>query len=270
MISKTIHYCWFGGNPKPDLIKKCIESWKLHCPEYEIKEWNETNFDINMCKYTKEAYKAKKYAFVSDVARLWIIYNYGGFYFDTDVELKKNIDDLTKYDAWFSADSVQYINTGIGFGATINNHYIKSMLDDYFHAEYTETPCTIRNTTSLRNKHPEIPYFYKTQIIDNVCFFGLKDGLGSYLRHYYTATWKTEDGKPKEGINTDKPSKWAVIRWKIQIFFQNPKLVKYCETHPNIFTKLYMIFTFDFLPHGFKHTFKVFKYILTKKQKNTN
>lgn len=266
MIEKTIHYCWFGGNPKPEIIAKCIASWKLHCPEFKIVEWNESNFDINLCKYTTDAYKNKKYAFVSDVARLWIIYNYGGFYFDTDVELKKNISDLAEYDAWFAADTVNFINTGVGFAAKPHDKYVKTMLEDYYDVEYDETPCPPRNTNALRKNHPEVPYFDKTRVIDNVCFFGLKNGIGSYLRHYYTTTYKTADGKPREGISTAPPSKKVIRKWKIHVFFQNPKVIKYCETHPNVFTKLYMIFTYDFLPHGFKHTVNVFKNIVKKKR----
>ena len=94
MIPKIIHYCWFGRNPLPKLAVKCIESWKKYLPDYEIKEWNEDNFNINIIPYTAEAYKAKKYAFVSDYARFWILYNYGGLYFDTDVEVIKPIDDI--------------------------------------------------------------------------------------------------------------------------------------------------------------------------------
>ena len=94
MIPKIIHYCWFGGNPLPELAIKCIESWKKYLPDYEIKEWNESNFDINCCAYVREAYEAKKWAFVSDYARFWILYQHGGLYFDTDVELIKSIDDL--------------------------------------------------------------------------------------------------------------------------------------------------------------------------------
>ncbi|WP_455665411.1 glycosyltransferase family 32 protein [Phocaeicola sp.] len=89
MIPKIIHYCWFGRNPLPPLAVKCIESWKKYFPDYEIKEWNEDNFNINIIPYTKEAYERKKYAFVSDYARFWILYHYGGLYFDTDVEVIK-------------------------------------------------------------------------------------------------------------------------------------------------------------------------------------
>ena len=88
-IPKVIHYCWFGGNPLPEMALKCIESWKKFLPDYEIKEWNEKNFDLNICEYVKEAYQAKKWAFVSDYARFWILYHEGGVYFDTDVEVIK-------------------------------------------------------------------------------------------------------------------------------------------------------------------------------------
>ena len=94
MIPKIIHYCWFGRGPLPELAQKCIASWKKYLPDYEIKEWNEDNFDVNIIPYTAEAYKAKKYAFVSDYARFWILYRYGGIYFDTDVEVIRPMDDI--------------------------------------------------------------------------------------------------------------------------------------------------------------------------------
>ena len=95
-IPKIIHYCWFGGNPLPELAQKCIESWKKYCPDYEIKRWDETNFDLDCCDYVREAYQEKKWAFVSDYARFKILYEYGGVYFDTDVELIKPIDDIVE------------------------------------------------------------------------------------------------------------------------------------------------------------------------------
>ena len=87
MIPKIIHYCWFGRGEKPELAKKCIASWKKFCPDFEIREWNEDNYDVNHNAYTARAYAARKYAYVSDYARMWILYNEGGLYFDTDVEL---------------------------------------------------------------------------------------------------------------------------------------------------------------------------------------
>ena len=94
MIPKIIDYCWFGGNPLPKSAQKCIKSWKRFFPQYEIKEWNESNFDVNMIPFTQEAYSARKYAFVSDVARFWILLNEGGIYFDTDVEVVAPFDDI--------------------------------------------------------------------------------------------------------------------------------------------------------------------------------
>ena len=93
-IPKIIHYCWFGGVPLPSLAQKCIASWKKFLSDYEIKEWNENNFDIHCCRYVEEAYKTKKWAFVSDYARFRILYEHGGLYFDTDVEIIKPLDDI--------------------------------------------------------------------------------------------------------------------------------------------------------------------------------
>ena len=105
MIPKIIHYCWFGGNPLPDDAKKCITSWKKFFPDYEIKEWNETNYDLSVCPYVKEAYESKKWAFVSDYARFDILYKYGGLYFDTDVEVIKTFDDILKNGAFMGQEA---------------------------------------------------------------------------------------------------------------------------------------------------------------------
>ena len=94
MIPKIIHYCWFGSKQLPPLAKRCIRSWKKYLPGYEIKLWNESNFDVNIIPYVKEAYKAKRYAFVSDYVRYWALFNYGGVYFDTDVELIKPVNQV--------------------------------------------------------------------------------------------------------------------------------------------------------------------------------
>lgn len=113
MIPKKIHYCWFGGAPLPDLVQKCITSWQEHCPEYEIIRWDESNFDLNCCDYVKEAYQAQKWAFVSDVARLYALVTYGGIYMDTDMELLKPLDDILQYEAFSGFESEQRIPTGL-------------------------------------------------------------------------------------------------------------------------------------------------------------
>lgn len=112
-IPKKIHYCWFGGNPLSELAQRCIASWKKYCPDYEIIEWNESNFDINCCVYVQEAYGAQKWAFVSDVARLFALVKYGGIYMDTDVEVLKSLDDILMYEAVSGFEAKERINTGL-------------------------------------------------------------------------------------------------------------------------------------------------------------
>ncbi len=132
-IPKVIHYCWFGGGQIPDQYRVWMDSWKKYCPDYEIIEWNEKNYDVKKNKYLCQAYERKKWAFVSDYARIDIIYEYGGVYLDTDVELIKNIDVLLMNDAFCGFESDQYVAYGLGFGA--RRHYqildeIKKYYDD--------------------------------------------------------------------------------------------------------------------------------------------
>lgn len=138
MIPCKIHYCWFGGNPLPDLARKCIDSWKKYFPDYEIIEWNENNFDVNIIRYTSEAYKAKKYAFVSDYARFWILYKYGGLYFDTDVEIIKNMDDIIQKGPFMGCekDSEFVVAPGLGLGSTPGLPFYKEVLDYYSHISF--------------------------------------------------------------------------------------------------------------------------------------
>ena len=113
MIPKKIHYCWFGRGEKPELAKKCIKSWKIYCPNYEIIEWNEENFDINSNQYLKEAYENKKYAFVTDYVRLFVLYTQGGIYMDTDVEVIKPLDEYLHHEAVSGFENTTQIPTGL-------------------------------------------------------------------------------------------------------------------------------------------------------------
>ena len=167
MIPKKIHYCWFGGKKLPKDVKKCIKSWKKYCPNYEIIEWNEKNFDVRSSKFMSDAYDAKAWAFVSDYARLKVIYENGGVYLDTDVELLKPLDELLKDDCYFATQQYgEPIATGLGFGAIKGHFVLKEMLDLYDSLtfrieEKNKLMCPILNTKIL-NMHG---YSYSNEII---------------------------------------------------------------------------------------------------------
>lgn len=136
MIPKKIHYCWFGGNPLPQDALMCIESWKKYFPDYEIIEWNEKNFDMNSCDYIREAAENKKWAFVSDFARFKILYDFGGIYFDTDVEVVRNFDEIIAMGAFMGKeepqDSTTYvINPGLGMAAEQGNGFCLDVIEYY-------------------------------------------------------------------------------------------------------------------------------------------
>ena len=134
-IPKIIHYFWFGGNPMPPLAEKCIASWKQYLPDYKIKRWDESNFDVNCIDYVAEAYKAKKYAFVSDYARLLILYKYGGLYFDTDVEVIHNMYDIVANGPFFAIENqilhLVKISPGLVMGAYKEMPFLKDVVDSY-------------------------------------------------------------------------------------------------------------------------------------------
>jgi len=136
MIPRVIHYCWFGHNPLPGSAVKCIDSWRRFFPDYAIKEWNESNFDVNAIPYTRLAYEAKKYAFVSDYARFWILYHHGGVYFDTDVEVIKSMDDIIERGPFMGIEvpakgSFPKVAPGLGLGVLPGQELIKSLLERY-------------------------------------------------------------------------------------------------------------------------------------------
>lgn len=148
MIPKKIHYCWFGGNPLPELAQRCINSWKKFCPDYEIIEWNESNFDLNYCDYVKEAYAAKKWAFVSDVARLYALVNCGGIYMDTDVEVIKSLDPILQYEAVSGFESFNRIPTGL-MACEAGQPLFKELLKEYNHAHFIMKDGTLDVTTNV-------------------------------------------------------------------------------------------------------------------------
>lgn len=157
MIPKIIHYCWFGGKPLPWDVKQCIASWEKYCPDYEIKQWNESNFDVTAHPFMKAAYEAKAWAFVSDYARLQVVYENGGIYLDTDVELIKPLDSLLQEGCYFGMQQVgNVVATGLGFGAEKGHPGIQAMLLQYKDLEFDQNnkeaiACPILNTRAMQS-----------------------------------------------------------------------------------------------------------------------
>lgn len=209
MIPKKIHYCWFGRGPLPDLALKCISSWKKYLPDYEIKEWNEDNFDINMIPYVKEAYEAKKYAFVSDVARLYALVTEGGIYMDTDVEVLKPLDNFLTLDAFSGFENEKCVPTGI-MACRKSFPLFESFLLEYEkihfkigNSDYDTTTNVIRITDScckkgliLNNTTQTIDGF-KLYPKDYFCpkSYGtgeLKITNNTYTIHHFNGSWHDE------------------------------------------------------------------------------
>lgn len=147
-IPKIIHYCWFGRNPLPELAQKCMASWRKYCPDYEIIEWNEDNFDTHCCAYVEEAYEAKRWAFVSDVARLYALVKDGGIYMDTDVEVLKPLDELLKYEAVSGFENDTQIPTGL-MAACKGQKLFAEFLHEYDYIHFKRSDGSLDLTTNV-------------------------------------------------------------------------------------------------------------------------
>ena len=261
MIPKIIHYCWFGGNDKSDIIKRCIESWKKYCPDYEIIEWNENNFDVNCIKYSADAYKDKKWAFVSDYARLKIVYENGGIYLDTDVLLHNTLDELIQYNCWLASDDVRYIATGLGFGAEKGNALIGAIMEAYNEYVYPSGTNVIRDSAIIENELPKWNKSDKSQVInEKTLLIGLKD-YSKYATHLYTYTWADEETvkkRNKEILNGKKDTIGVKLIWKIKCLVRSPKLISFFDTkRGTIAEKIYTFIAYDFLDYGPIHYLKL-------------
>ena len=206
MIPKVIHYCWFGRGEKPKLAQKCIASWKKYCPDYEIVEWNEDNFDISKYEYTKYMYEQKKYAFLSDFVRLIVIYENGGIYFDTDVEVIKPMDVLLENEAFIGFENGGYVNSGQGFGSEKGNEGIRKMIEEYsyFPNDYDQKEgpvgCPDLNTKALERIGLEkngMQQNLKGITVYPLDFFNPYDSVlnrlsvtnNTYTIHWYAGSW---------------------------------------------------------------------------------
>lgn len=201
MIPKIIHYCWFGRGEKSPLIKKCIESWKRYCPDYKIIEWNEYNFNVNINNFTEEAYEAQKYAFVSDYLRLYVLYKYGGIYVDTDLEIKRNIDEFLKNRAFSGFEIENYIPTAI-MGAEKGHPWIKSLLDYYKNRSFIlengkfDTTANPRIITEITKEKYDLDLTNVEQVLDDgihiypdYVFCNNVIESKNYSEHHFEGSW---------------------------------------------------------------------------------
>ena len=207
-IPRTIHYCWFGDKELPESARKCIESWKKYCPDYEIRRWSEGDIDLSSNAYTREACQAGAWGFVPDYLRLWIIYHYGGIYLDTDVQMIRSFDPLLENYAFAGMETVEYVALGLGFGSEKGNPLIREHMDLYEKIHFlnpdgsrNRTPSP-RYTTPLFEKHGFVPGKGGIQTIDccvvyppeYFCPKSFETGItrvtpSTYSIHQFDASW---------------------------------------------------------------------------------
>lgn len=216
LIPPVIHYCWFGGNELPDLYKRCIQSWHEKCPDYEIREWNESNCDVNEIAFTKEAYDCKKYGFVPDYFRLKIIYENGGIYLDTDVEVLKNLDDLRYNKAFCGMEYPGEAALGLGFGAEKGNETIHYLMQRYETMHFIQEDGSLDETISPIYQTKDLmqigmQYGSKIQNISGLTIYPV-DVLSpknvytgetiltenSYALHHYDGSWVDSESRKKK------------------------------------------------------------------------
>lgn len=198
MIPKKIHYCWFGGNPLPKDVQKYIDTWKKFCPDYEIKEWNEQNFDIHRNRYVEEAYQQKKWAFVSDVARIYALYTEGGIYMDTDVEVVKNLDLLLNKRGFLGFEGTQWIATNlVGFEA--GHEILRKFLEAYDHRSFIREDGTLDQTTNVEELTKLMVDYY--HLVLNGEEQILVDGIVVYPTDYFSP-YDYIQGKLNKTCNT--------------------------------------------------------------------
>ncbi len=208
MIPKVIHYCWFGGGKLPELAVHCMASWKKYCPDYQIIRWDESNFDLEYNQYVKDAYKAKKWSLLTDVVRLKVIYDYGGIYLDTDVEIIRPFDDLLQNKAFMGIESTGGINTGSGYGAEKGLSLLKELLNGFESTTFCDTEPAIFSIMQKTMQRKGYIFNNKIQMIDNVTIYPmdyfapvnlstrkLHITLNTYSIHHYSGSWIDKDKK---------------------------------------------------------------------------
>ena len=211
-IPQIVHYCWFGRGEKSALVQRCIDSWRRVLPDYEIREWNEDNFDVAMLPYTAQAYDRKKYAFVSDYARLWVLRQYGGIYLDTDMEVLKPLDAFLRHPCFFGFENDKGVAPGLILGCEAGHPILAELMAYYEQNDFVgadgviTTYTTVRNCTdvllrrglkldaSLRQTLGDVTVYEKNVF----CPDAAARASGRYApetvtAHHYAASWRSED-----------------------------------------------------------------------------
>lgn len=219
MIPKVIHYCWFGRGEMPELALKCIESWKKFLPDYELKLWNEDNFDLDLYPYVREAYDNRKFAFVTDVVRLYALYHEGGIYMDTDVEVIKSLDPFLHHVAFSGFESKTEIPTGI-MAAEKDSQWAKDNLDYYEGRHFIKEDNTFDMTTNVKiitqqmlahglnpnNTYQDFPDYVTFYPNDYFCpidhdGYKMKMTSNTVCIHYYAGSWCRPKHKFKKRLS---------------------------------------------------------------------
>lgn len=210
MIPKIIHYCWFGGKPLPKKLETYLESWRRHCSDYEVRVWNETTFDIESHPFTKSAYEAKKYAYVSDYVRAYALYHFGGVYLDTDVEIKNNIDVFLLHEAFSGFEAKGLPFTAV-WGSIKKHTMPKKVLDYYEGRIFSSSQET--NTASVSDLLVKYYSINPDKNILQVGFDGTNtvhiypaeyfclDLLPNYATHHFEGSWIDKKTSQKEQIH---------------------------------------------------------------------
>ena len=260
-MRKVIHYCWFGNKPLPKLAKKCIKSWKKFLPDYEIIEWNESNFDVNITKFSKQAYDAKKWAFVSDVARIYALKKMGGIYFDTDMIVTKNIDSLLENEVFAGWESEYNVAVGVLGVKNPNNELINKIWDFYCENEFSEENVYSLSIPTILSNILKRDYGLKFDHLNNQV---LKNGITIYARDYFYPI--SSDNTPNMFTNRTCMIHYYVGSWIPQ---SEQKRIKF----QMIFGKKVGNAILDFLVFG-KRTLKkiakafLYPYVLYKRKQN--
>lgn len=237
MIPKIIHYCWFGRGEMPELVQKCMDSWHTCMPDWEYKLWNEDNFDVNMIPYTKEAYEAKKFAFVSDFVRLWALEREGGLYMDVDFEVYKPFDDLLHWEAFAGFEGSKHWPMMMGVIASRpGGIWVKEQLGYYQNRHFLKEDGSFDMTTNVKyvtERMREQGFVqngkeqdYKDLHVFPVDFFCPRQTTGEYLRtentyceHQGLGSWSSDGGwKDKISAIVGPKNMTRLIKLKRRLF----------------------------------------------------